>query len=268
MTDASLIEGVQVSMATSLDTVMSNIGLCKVGGYKYIHDIEDWRELVPIAIVGGGPSLAGELDKLRKYKYVMACGSVHDFLCERGIWPNWTVVCDPDPIVNNYLKYAKHNAFEGKYLIASQCSPETFKYLNANKIYAWDAAGGGVEFPGRTIPIAGGCTVGTRAIIIAHNFGYENIHLFGFDTCVGEKHHAYDFSDESVENIGDIMEITLEGDDKKFNVAGYMLGQLFDFKEILSAYAHKIKFTIHGYGLLKHLMDISEKQRQEIYKNG
>src|SRR6516165_5381761 len=34
----------------------------------------------PIAIVGGGPSVKGYLDEIRKFRWIMAAGSTHDYL--------------------------------------------------------------------------------------------------------------------------------------------------------------------------------------------
>jgi hypothetical protein len=98
-------------------------------------------------------------------------------------------------------------------------------------------------------------------------------HLFGFDTCLeiirdGEgdyKHHAYDFQTKD-EVIGDVMDVKIGPDSPTFKVAGYMLGQLFDFKALCKQFPDKIDVTVFGDGLLKYLVDYSveayDKEKQ------
>lgn len=267
------IDKVEITTAVDTSVIISNILDAKKRNLTPIYDNPAWREEMPIAIVGGGPSLSSQLDNLRKYKYIMACGSVHDYLIENNIMPTWCIICDPDPLMLNYLKKIQLNC---QYLIASQCAPELFDrfiyipYLGYKpKVFMWHC--GGDKFDPKTfgdseVSLGGGCTVGTRAMVMALSFGYNIQHLFGFDTCLdGDKHHAYEFNDPNVETVGHIVQIQLEDnpDSKKFLVAGYMLGQFFDFKNLLGRYANKIKVTIYGDGLLKHLMDIAIEKSKD-----
>lgn len=251
------LDGCVVTTAAPIETIVSNIKENNKLNITNIVDSDDWRENTSIAIVGGGPSLKHTLKELTAFKYVMACGSVHDFLVKNNVLANWCVLCDPDPLI---IKYLKETQLETKYLVASQCAPETFKYLKNYQIKIWHAGGdkfSNDNFGKNQAVVGGGCTVGTRAIMLAYGMGFSNIHLFGFDTCLdeNENHHAYNFETKE-ETIGDIIEITC-GDPvngKKFKVAGYMLGQLFDFKWILQNYGQKIRFTEHGGGVLDYTL--------------
>lgn len=268
------IDGVSVSTAASTEQIIGNILDARKRCLTPIYDCTDWREGMPIAIVGGGPSLLEQLDELRKFKYVMACGSVHDYLIEANIIPTWTVVCDPDPIMINYLRKIQYGC---KYLIASQCAPELFDYFDVEKgrIFVWNAAGDNFDAANfgsreRTILTGGGCTVGTRAMALAMQFGYWEHHLFGFDTCVKSEseHHAYPFDNPEVETLGELIDIQIDNlDGPSFKVAGYMLGQYYDFKNILAQNAAKLRVFIHGDGLLAHHMELA-KQKALEYQNG
>jgi len=46
-------------------------------------------------------------------------------------------------------------------------------------------------------------------------------------------------------------------------MAGYMVGQLFDFKHVIEVYGHTLKFTVHGDGALKTLLELGKKKAQE-----
>lgn len=264
------INGVLVSTAVDIETITKQIHENITLGLKNVSESDDFRVNVPIAIVGGGPSLKDTLEELRAFPGpVMACGSVHDYLVMNNIDAKWCVICDPDPLITQYMKNMN---WETTYLVASQCHPDVFKYLKEHSItyqkcYIWHAGGDKFEdsnFGENQAIIGGGCTIGTRAIMMAYAFGYSNIHLFGFDSCLTKdyKHHAYDFETEQ-ESIGDITEIRLGGPDSPiFKVAGYMLGQIFDFKKILEIHASRFQFTIHGDGALKYLMDLAASKME------
>lgn len=262
------IDGCSVTTAVDTDTIINNIKENNKLKLSNVTDSDDWRENTPIAIVGGGPSLKHTLKELSAFKYVMACGSVHDFLVKNNVLADWCVVCDPDPLI---IEYMKDLQFSTKYFIASQCHPNVFNYFigkssRVYQTYIWHAGGdkfSNDNFGKNQLVVGGGCTIGTRAIMLAHGMGFNNLHLFGMDTCLDEdeNHHCYNFETKE-ETIGDVLEITC-GDPvngKKFKVAGYMLGQLFDFKQILQNYGHKIRFTVYGGGVLDYTLKYGEKR--------
>jgi hypothetical protein len=265
------LDGVEATTAKSLEEIKANIMASSGYVIPEVTDSYIWRENIKVALVGGGPSLKDTIKDIGEDKLIVACGSSHDFLIENGITPYFCVLCDSDDIVLEYLTKDSPNTC---YLIASQCSPKVFGWMADNKkhAYIWHA-GGGKELDYKIFGedkaiIGGGCTVGTRALCLMIGMGYSNFHLYGFDSCLSKdfKHHAYEFKDETKETLGNISEIALGSEEgKKFYVSGYMLTQLFDFQKMLRYYADKIQVTIHGEGLLKHLMDLA---RQKIDVEG
>lgn len=273
------LDGISVSTATPTDKIIENIKFNRQSLLP-IHRMQEWREGKPIAIVGGGPSLKDQLSKLNEYSIIIACGSVHDYLMENNVVPTYCVICDPDPVMNTYL--SKHNDYT-TYIIASQCDPSTIDLLGFRKSYIFHLASDVIDmslYGENQIPVGGGCTVGTRAMVIAMNFGFYNLHLFGFDTCLQEnkektiKHHAYDFNTKD-EKIHDVHDIMFEPDGPSFKVAGYHLGQLFDIKALMGHYAHVMQLTVHGGSLLSYFMDLIKRRQKlkeqydkEVNKNG
>ena len=263
------IDGCSVTTAVSTEDILKNISISKniavARNLRQIHELQEWREQAPIAIVGGGPSLKDNLKELKRYENIIACGSVHDFLIDNIITPNWCVLCDPDEIMANYLRNARLSV---KYLVASQCHQRVWDRLDKYSPIIWHASGSNVDtdiFNGE-VGIGGGCTVGTRAMIIAMAFGFKDLHFFGMDTCLSNdyKHHAYEFHDPEKETIGNIFEIKLGGPESPtFKVAGYMLGQLFDFKAILKSHAGNINVKVFGGGLLDYVMKYGELQHSK-----
>lgn len=265
------LDSLLVVPAASKETIHANIARNMQRGLGEIFKLPEWRELMPMAVVGGGPSLAENLDELRKFENIMACGSVHDYLISQGIIPKWSVQLDPDPITANYIRKPHKDC---TYLVSSQCGPEVFDALQGQRIFLWHC--GGIDDQNevfdkyKTILMGGGCTVGTRAIVISVAFGFSNIHLFGFDNCVRENgdHHSYEFSDPS-EKLDELIPVRFELEGKEFKMAGYMLGQLFDFKKLLKLLAARIQVTIHGNGALAELMRLGKaavKEKQDGHK--
>lgn len=262
------LDGIDVQTATPTEHIIENIKKNKDRKLSKIDKLDDWREQTPIAIVGGGPSLTKELDNLRKYKYILACGSVHDYLIQNKIIPEWCAVCDPDPIVINYLKKKQTwtSEYSTKYLIASQCAPEVFEHLKDCDVTMWHLMGDKFDHSiygeNNQVLIGGGCTILTRAMVIAMGMGFYNLNLFGCDTSLGlsGEHHAYEWSDPSKEQTYDEAKVQFEMDGPIFKVAGYHLGQLFDIKALSKQYQNRMQITVHGESLLHYFMELAQKR--------
>ncbi len=258
------IDGVKVTMAMGIETVLSHVRANIARGFWEVHELPDWRSQMPLALVGGGPSLDKTWEGLRGYKNVMACGSVHDHLTGLGIAPTWTVVHDPDPVMAKYLQKPYGGC---QYLIASYCHEDVFKALEGYRVALWHPAGGGIDFEAlgaKNVPqIGGGCTVATRAISLAMAFGFEHIHLFGMDTCVESEdvHHAYPFLTKD-EALGQCRHIQLEPDGPKFLVPDYLVAQLFDFKFLIETYDGRLELRVAGGGLIDELLKVAAKARK------
>src|SRR5574342_325578 len=124
------LDGCAVSTAKSLDEIKENIKNNIGFSLLEINSRPFWRENQPIAIVGGGPSLNNYVYELQNIyyngnrRYIIACGSVHDYLIRNEIYPDYTVICDPDEVMLEYLQLKN---IDGKYLVASQCHPKVFE---------------------------------------------------------------------------------------------------------------------------------------------
>jgi uncharacterized Rossmann fold enzyme len=257
------IDGVSVTMAAPVEQVLANIAASTARGLKQVHELSDWREGMPIALVGGGPSLRDTIGEVRKFKNVMVCGSAHDWLVDQGVTPRWCVLCDPDPIMANYVTKSSPGT---TYLVASQCSPELFESLYWANVVLWNCGAdaetnNSIWGDSQTVIMSGGCTVLSRAVFLAVSFGFSNLHLFGCDTCMNAGHHAYEFSTEAEnDTVNDAKWMSIGGPDgRKFLMASYHVGQLFDFKNLLKTIGRRARFTVHGDGALAELMKLGKE---------
>jgi uncharacterized Rossmann fold enzyme len=260
------LDGVKVKMATEVETVAANVIKSRDRGLPMAHELPEWREKMPIALIGGGPSLVETIDEARRYQHAMLCGSVHDWAMENGVRPSWAVICDPDPLMANYLRRPSKDC---RYLVASHCDDAVFAALEGQDVALWHCGGSFSENDtvwgnDRLVLVGGGCTVGTRSIVLAKIFGFQNIHLFGFDTCLqGDRHHAYGFDSYKEKDLclRDVTEIRVGSiDGKPFQMAGYMVGQLFDFKSLVEDRESRVQFTVHGGGALAELLRLHEEK--------
>lgn len=212
----------------------------------------------PLAIVGGGPSLAETFDEMRGFQQIMVCGSAHDYLVEQGFAPRYCVVLDPDPITANYLSKPHPLC---TYLVASQCDDAVFGALKHSAVAVWHCAGVGMKIDEDTIfrkspRIGGGCTVTLRAINIGIILGYGNQHFFGFDSCVRpDRTHAYD-----VEPVEGIVDVRMPGSNRVFYAASYHLAQAQQFQDALRNHGHLFTPTVHGNGLIAEIMKVGQQR--------
>lgn len=258
------LDGINVIPAAAPEVFAANIAASNLREMLDIHDLPEWREHMPIALVGGGPSLVDHLDELKRYELIMVCGSAHDFVVSQGVKPQWAVCCDPDPVAAVYYTNPVKSC---TYLIASACDPAVFDALDGYSVARWHS--GGSDFSpeiwgdGRKVIIGGGCTVGSRALMIAICFGFSNIHFFGFDGCVqGDRHHAYNFANDDPFDIGSLVEVHLGSPEAPaYRMAGYMLGQFFDFDRIIGKFGSRLTLTVHGEGPLNDLVKYGEAKR-------
>lgn len=250
-------------MAMESETVIANIEKThsrKLPDFWDLPEVGKFKGEVPIAIVGGGPSLAETMVELRTFQQIMACGSAHDYLVDQGIAPRYCVVLDPDPLTANYLKKPSPTC---TYLVASQCDDAVFKALDGFPVATWHCAGIGVKADEDEIfrkrpRIGGGCTVTLRALSIAIILGYGNQHYFGFDSSVRpDRHHAYD-----CEDVTGVVDVRMPGSNRVFYAASYMLAQAAQFQDALRTHGHLFTPTIHGDGLIAEIMKVGLQAAQ------
>jgi len=279
--DYSPLGGVGTTAATPSSVSLENIFENIKTKYTRFHELPEFKKVkneLPIALVGGGPSLKGQLEELRKFRTVIACGSVHDYLIINGIIPTYSAICDPDPVSINYLKL-KH--LEVKYLIASACDPKIFKYLEDCPIVMWHCHSDDytkhlakIEPNGEYQGIGGGCTIGLRSVSMAITLGYRNLHMFGFDSCLSEEEsYAYDLStQEEKDNQGEVYKLKIGmswngPSEKTYRCLGYHLAQAENFRKFMIEYDNLFSATFYGEGLLPDLIGMIKEESFKMQLN-
>lgn len=265
---------IETNAATPSSTAYANLKKNIKLGLPKLETLPEYRVIKghnnPIALVGGGPSLRNNLDSLREFKTIIACGSVHDYLISENIIPTYAAICDPDPISLNYYKNLHPDV---KYLISSGFDSDSIKHFKDHQLVLWhchsnDYDRAEIEELEGTIyhGISGGCTVGLRSINISLMLGYTNLHMFGFDSCMSDEEcHAYAVSQTEKDGFGKLWTVKLrdiikddgEGPgDKVYKCLGYQLAQADNFKSFFMHFGKTFTPTFHGEGLLPDLFQL------------
>lgn len=208
-------------------------------------------------IVGGGPSLAENIGKLRFHRdmggVIFSLNATHDWLIERGIVPDFHVLLDARKENAEFVR-KPHN--EVTYLIASQCHADVFDALEGQNVVLWTACFEnhgqeiefGMKFPGKPIMmVGGGATVGLKAMNLAYLWGFRKISMFGMDSSYRDnENHAYK---QALNDKESKMPIHAAG--KDFICAPWMAKQAMEFQNQyrqLSGLGCRIK--VYGDGLI------------------
>jgi len=212
-----------------------------------------------IALCGGGPTLNDTLSELLEFPGpVMACGSAHDHLVRMGVRLNYCAIIDPDPVAADYVT---EDGGDCLYLVASHCAGNVLLNLREKgKRVALFGAGGLFpvdDFYPLPVVMAGGRTVGTRALGLALALGYHEMHLFGIDSCFKEEQtHAYTVN----EPVGQAHSIWCGG--RKFQAASYMIGQATDFKQFVGIFGDRVGVHVHGDSLTAQIMKVARELQE------
>jgi hypothetical protein len=127
--------------------------------------------LHPVAVVGGGPSVARRLDELRQWPgEIWAVNSTADWLADRGIGST-LFSCDHSHIPSRAKKA----------VLASCCHPAMFEGREVRVFDMSDDAPDGV---------IGGNTTASRAPVLALKLGYPGVAFFGCDSSFETSDHV------------------------------------------------------------------------------
>jgi hypothetical protein len=276
------LHGITTNAATSFTIAIENIRRNIKLGLPRLESLTEFMKVkgrdTPIALVGGGPSVKTQIEEIKKFKTIISCGSANDWCMKNAIHPTYSAICDPDPISINYFQ---HLNTETKYLLASSVDEKIIKHFSDKQLQLilWHCHS--EEYTKCDPPIesnyqaiGGGCTVGLRSLSIAIMMGYQNIHFFGFDSCLEQSnHHVYEFSDTTQEQLGQIFNIQIGGPDgpediKTYQAEGYQLAQVDNFKQYYKEHGHFFEPTFHGEGLLPDFWKLMQRMMALEHQKG
>jgi len=208
----------------------------------------------PVAIVGGGPSLASMLDELRENAAhgmkIFATNGAHDYLVSKGIIPDAHVMIDARAENARFV-----TAPARQYYLASQCAEEVFDRVNGAPVTLLHMNTRGVlaHIPQNIKPvnlISSGSSVGLAAMAIAYCLGYRKLNVYGMDSSYSDaQHHVYD---QSLNDADRVIDAIAGG--RTFKCAPWMVAQVEHFQALAKELIEDdCEISVRCGGLLGHV---------------
>lgn len=223
-----------------------------------------------VCLVGGGPSLEATFEELRALYYagakVVTVNGAYQWCLSKNIRPSAQIVLDARAENARFVSPAVPNC---RYLLASQCHPETWAAVEGRPdVWIWHAMGSDNANRGvlddfylqNWYGTPGGTTVVMRALLILRLIGYLRFDLFGVDSCfLGTQHHAYAQPENDVDRPYQVT-VSATGrpeDARRFVCATWMIKQLECFLQTVRLHGHLFLLNVHGDGLLAYALKCS-----------
>lgn len=230
------------TLNNSIDAMKANISKNSQRGLPKFNG-QNFRKAI---ICAGGPSLEKSLGVMASGD-IFAVNGVHDYLLERNITPAFHVLLDSRQENVAFVKNPKPGV---RYLVSAQCHPDVFDALKGYDVTIWHTlmSRGLVD----AMQVAGGNTVGLKAIYLAQLMGYRDMLLCGFDSCYeGDSDHAYYQAPEMKAKTSRI-EVTVN--DRKFTCDPWMVEQAKHFQKMVPTLVQTgCRVAISGNGLLAEI---------------
>ncbi len=215
-----------------------------------------------VAIVGSGPSVLTQLDKIRELRAagvpIVAVRDSHDWLIENGIVPEFALSVDPLPAAAECFRNPRKDI---QYFIASQAHPKMFDYLEGMNVGLWHCyMQKGQTYPKRML-ISGGSTSGLRAISLFYVLGWRDFLLFGLDCCLtGNKLRL---NGDSTKPNDSVTPVSVEPEGEVFYCNTAMMQQAQQFQDYYDIMPDAT-FQAFGRGLIKAIIEKRSRDDEQI----
>jgi predicted TPR repeat methyltransferase len=172
-----------------------------------------------LVILGGGPSVDSQVDKLHELKAkgipLMVISRMYPWCKANGLKPDYVVSLD---CMEEQEKGFSDLQPDVTYLLATVTRPSIVEMLDGEKRYVWDTKDDrkvqamrlkhGYEV---ATVINGGGSVTIACFSLAMNIGFKNLHVFGFDCMMTDPahHHASGISGQS--EVQRVFEVEIQG---------------------------------------------------------
>jgi SAM-dependent methyltransferase len=255
---------------TTPDDLRTNIRHSLTLGLPLVRPYDVQPDAV-VMLLAGGPSLADHIDEIKAgraagNKLITVNGS-YGWALAHGLQPSAQILVDARAFNSRFVQPASPNC---RYLLASQCHPDTFAAAPKDATFLWHSAVDETMIKELDahhqprnetwFPILGGSTVVLRALTLLRVLGFKRIEIFGFDSCVrADQHHAY----AQTENDGERL-ISVTCGNRVFACAAWMASQAQEFLDQIKAMGDEFELRVHGDGLIAHILqtgaDLSDVQ--------
>jgi hypothetical protein len=218
-------------------------------------------------IVGGGPSVKGELETIRKLSedknnWIFAINWTHTWLINNGIVPKACVFFEIDAEPDSVLEAAHPDV---TYYICSHCHEKSFDMLANRKRVLWHSPPNSEpervvreELFKDTITVGGGISTFTRTMTVGLMLGFRDIDLFGCDgsfpdTGLTHVEGYQTVMDNKTDGMWVYGQAHNSGEVRRFRTVGYLALQVEEFKIYCAANHQYFSLRVHGDSLMRYV---------------
>jgi hypothetical protein len=223
-----------------------------------------WQQIAPhatndveVMILAGGPSLnehAHEIKAMREAGIkLITLNGTYNWAIEHGLTPSAQIMVDAREFNKRFTKPVVEGC---KYLLSSQCDPAVFEDLPKDRTYLWHTSAESIrdlldeQYKEQVWwGVPGGSTVMLRAIPLLRMLGFKRFHLFGFDSCITDTHHAYAQPENDSECV-----IPMIVGGRVFQCHPWMATQAQEFMDLIRVMGDEIELEVYGDGLIGHIL--------------
>lgn len=251
---------------TDNETIIANMAENAKLGLSQVVPHESQEQTV--MLLAGGPSLNDFEDEIIKQRGegmpLITTNGTYNWAIERGMSPSLQLVIDAREFNKRFLRPVVDDC---KYVLASQCHPESFKGLPKDRTMMWQVSLSDELLPhikehyGKMYedwyPCPGGSTATLRALCLLRMLGFHKIIVYGLDSCYldDKPHHAYPQTENDEDKT---IDITIGGGtskEKTFRMAPWMAYQLKDFEQMCPRVLSDCQLQIKGPGAIAYLIE-------------
>jgi hypothetical protein len=266
-----VLEGVELTghLNTPDAEIIANVRHSMRLGYPQIRQQAAQKDRV--CLVGGGPSLEDTFGELRDLYFagakVVTVNGSYQWCLQRNIRPSAQIVLDAR---QDNARFIDPLVPQCRYLIASQCHPETWARVHEREdVWIWHSVSGENDvlkpildhyYRQQWVPIPGGTTVIMRALTLLRTIGFVRFDLFGVDSCyLDGQHHAY-AQPENDRDKPRAFSVHPTGHPelaRVFQCAPWHVQQLACFLQTVRINGQHFVLNVHGDGLLAYALRAS-----------
>jgi hypothetical protein len=212
-----------------------------------------------LVIAAYGPSLMQNLstlkDDVKAGADVITVSGSHNYLIANGVIPDYHAEMDPRERKSEFLEKPHDDVM---YLLASTCHPRTFDVVEGRKSRMWHLgepatmdAVKKAEFYALIHPSVQ--AIGLNAIFLGHTLGYRHFILYGLDSSYldGKTHTGWHNGEHE-----DSGRVTVRCGERLFDTRSEWIKYARNFVQDMIPHMSQLgcSFTIHGDGLLQHML--------------
>jgi hypothetical protein len=258
------------------DVIRENIIANSKLGLKHImpHEIQDTE----VMLVCGGPTMLDFKDEIIEKREggmpLITVNGSYNLMIDWGLRPSLQCMIDAREFNRRFVEQIPGYTDSTQYIISTQCDTKVLEGLPKDRTYLWDVSlrYSEIELTKQyhgTIyedwwPCPGGCSVTLRAMTLLRMLGYHRLHVYGFDSCNFDEHHAYEQTENDGARTVDIVVGRDTPKEKTFQCELWQVYQAQDFIRMTTRVFNDMDMIVYGDGMINHILETAAEMEETV----